>query len=141
MHRSHHVADMVRRFLEPALGPGDDCKVLGDRWLSVLGSPVQIAGVEHLLALAARERERETTIEVQLELMQFDDKAFGTVKESLAEVVRGTRVDHEAVLDAEVARAFEARVQPLAGNRLQAPNLLCCRCSTPACRGGNPTAT
>jgi hypothetical protein len=124
VHRSHHAADMVRRFLEPALGPGDDCKVLGDRWLSVLGSPVQIAGVERLLALAAREREQETTIEVKLELMQFDDKAFGTVKEGLAEVVRGTRVDHEAVLDADAARAFEAKIQPLAGERLQAPHLL-----------------
>lgn len=124
VHPSQQVADMVRRFLEPALGPGDDCKVLGDRWLSVLGSPEQIAAVERMVALATRERERETTIEVQLDLLDLDDKAFGAVKASLAEVVRDSRVEYEAVLDAAAATELAATIQQLPCNRLEAPRLL-----------------
>ncbi|MCB9877156.1 MAG: hypothetical protein H6835_06085 [Planctomycetes bacterium] len=59
-----HVAAMLRPFVEPALGPGDDLRPLGDRWLAVLGAPAQIACIERLFQQARNHRDDLVSIDV-----------------------------------------------------------------------------
>lgn len=121
-HASQQIADMLRHFVDPPLGPGDGLEVLGKRWLTVLGSPVQVASAERLLALATARR--DAPIVVQVELLQLPDKAFGEhVKARLAQVVRGAQVGYEAVLEAGAAKEFTAALAKVDHDRMEAPQL------------------
>lgn len=117
------IADLLARLVEPALGAGDACQVLGERWLAVLGSPAQIASAERLFQLAVERRDRP--IAVQIRLLQVGDKAFvDSVKPHLIEVVREERRSFESVLEAQGAKDLEAALGGLKEARsIDAPRL------------------
>jgi hypothetical protein len=56
----------ARRFVEPALGPDDDIRMLGRGRLAALGTPQQVAWVENLVAMGAQYRGDEIFVDVKL---------------------------------------------------------------------------
>jgi hypothetical protein len=115
------IADVMARFLEPSLGPGDDFKALGDRWLALLGSPEQIAAAERLFRLAKERRERLIDLDVQL--FGCDDKAFAKLKARLVQVERDQRVTYENVFGKQDAHDFADAVAKTAATQLVAQKL------------------
>ena len=116
------IARMLEHFVDPPLGPGDACQLLGDRWLAVIGSPAQVASIERLFHLAVRHREHP--IEVTVQLLLVDDTKFtGNVKQHLVEVVRDEQVSFEVVLDEKQAKELTTRLDLLAPQRIDAPTL------------------
>lgn len=116
------LADVFGRLVEPPLGAGDSCQLLGNRWLAVLGSPAQIASAERLFHLAMSQRDR--TIEVEIQFLDVGDKDFvGKVRPHLVEVAREHRVSFENVLDAGGAKELAAKLAKIECNRLECPKL------------------
>jgi len=116
------VGDVLGRFLEPPLGPGDALTPLGDRWLALLGSPRQAACAERLFDLATERREQP--IHVAIVLWTLPDDAFRKhVQERLTPAARGNQVAYEAVLGKPAAGELERRLEQAEVERLHAPGL------------------
>lgn len=70
------VPSLLRLLIDPPLRPGDDLQVLGDRWLTLLGTPAQSACLDKLLAGAAAQK--NGLIEVAIEVIRVPKAAFET---------------------------------------------------------------
>jgi hypothetical protein len=60
------LADFVRAFAVPLAGPGADLQPLGERHLVAMGSPVQVAAAERLVAHVGKQLDAEFQIDVRL---------------------------------------------------------------------------
>lgn len=114
----YHAA-FLRPFVVPSLGDGDDLKVLGKRWLTLLGSPAQIASLQQLLAHAAANREQLVTVAVRL--LRLDRQAFAQRLQPLLARRSGANAAFEAVLPAATAAELSAAIA--GADTLEAPRL------------------
>lgn len=121
---SQYLADFVRHFVEPALGPGDDLKVLGGRWLTLLGSPPQAASIDRLMATAAAKRNVLVTATVRIARMTqqpFEQRlsplltAKAGVDGAFESVIPAAKAGEllAAVADAELLESPRLTVYPL----------------------------
>lgn len=68
------VPSLLRLLIDPPLRPGDDLQVLGDRWLTLLGSPAQAACLDKILAGAGAQKDQ--LVEVTIDVMRVPKAAF-----------------------------------------------------------------
>ncbi len=122
------VAAFVRAFAEPALGDGADLQPLGDRHLVVLGSAVQVAATERLVAHARTTRAKQFLLDVRLCTVPgafFDRELAGKLAVAAGEPGQTGAGPHVAVLDAEAAAAITRAMRQDAQARvLQAPQIV-----------------
>lgn len=120
-HGSAVVPSLLRLLIEPSLRPGDDLQVLGDRWLTLLGSPAQGASLEKVLAAAAAQR--GNLVEVTIEVLRVPKAAF---EGGLAKQLAGGRQGDAARWQLAMPAAEAAALVTAAGNEaeiLNAPRL------------------
>ena len=116
------VADMLARFVEPPLAPGDDLRALGGRWLVLLGSPAQIASADRIFQTAIERKLR--LIDVQAKFFELTEKDFtATLKPRLVQVERDKQIAYEMVFESKDAPAIVAAVSKAAAMQLDAPRL------------------
>ncbi len=116
-------AALLGRFVEPPLGPGDDCRVLGGRWLAVLGTAQQLASLERLVSTAAAQRDR--FVEVEVRLLRVGAAAFAAeLQPRLTEVQRDGETSWETVVGTAGAAELAAAAIAAASEQLDAPRLL-----------------
>lgn len=115
------TVELLRQLVEPALGPGDDIAVLGQRWLAVLGSPLQIASAERLLRLATERREQP--IHVQVRFFELGEAVFAerVAGKFIRPVPRDGGATGEVVLRGEEAEALAELLRGRCTNQLDAP--------------------
>jgi hypothetical protein len=117
------LAAFVARFVEPPLQPDDDVQVLGRRWLTVLGSPKQIASVERLLA-TARARRTEL-IGTEVHLLEMPAAAFTAHVAGLLAKPGADGATRAAVLSKQAAtELLDAVVKGSDSNVLSAPRVV-----------------
>ncbi|MBL8728762.1 MAG: hypothetical protein JNM25_10055 [Planctomycetes bacterium] len=114
-----YLAEFLRPFVTPALGPGDDLQVLGGRWLTLLGNPAQVASLERLMANAVARRDLLVTTTVRIVGMQ------ASVFEQRVKPMLSARAGAEGVFDAVIpaARAEGLRHVVAGGETIDAPRL------------------
>ena len=116
------TAELLARFVKPALGSGDDLRVLGGRWLTLLGSPEQAASLEALFAVAAKHR--TTAITVEMDFLNVKADAFTKHwRERLTAVEGADNRRFQQVLGKDGANALRNDLANLPADRLQAPTL------------------
>jgi hypothetical protein len=118
---AQHTADVLRRFVEPPLGPDDDLKPLGARWLALLGSPDQVASLDRLWRTATSRR--ADLIDIELRLYTVEAKAFAGLKAKLVAVERPGGIGYEIVAEKDEAKALTTAIEAAAGETLVAPRL------------------
>ncbi len=116
------TAELLARFVKPALGSGDDLRVLGGRWLTLLGSVEQAASLEALFAVAAKHR--TTAITVEMDFLNVKADAFTKHwRERLTAVEGADNRRFQQVLGKDGANALRNDLANLPADRLQAPTL------------------
>lgn len=116
------TTDLLARFVKPPLGSGDDLRVLGGRWLTLLGSAEQAASLEALFAVAAKHR----TTAITLEMRFLDVKADAFAKDWAARLrpVEGSDGKrHEQVLGKDAAVALLTDLTQMQADQMQAPGI------------------
>lgn len=139
------LAEFVREFCEPELGPLHDVQPMGERFLAVLAEPRQIAFVERLVAIA--KDEPKTAVLVDSRFYELPKELFAQHVEPLLPKVEADKVPvladvpvvgflfqqgkdksntaRVAVVDAEQAAALHAAIERAEGvNSMMAPKLL-----------------
>ncbi|MBL8751690.1 MAG: hypothetical protein JNK15_00200 [Planctomycetes bacterium] len=116
-----HVADALRRFVDPPLGADDDLRGLGSRWLVMLGSPEQLASFERLWRAA--QKRKEDVVDVQLRLYTIDAKKFAAIKDKLVAVERPGGIGYEMVAADKQATAIATALEAADGDSFEAPRL------------------
>ncbi|MEO6596985.1 MAG: hypothetical protein ABIP94_19740, partial [Planctomycetota bacterium] len=117
------LADFLRRFIEPPLGPQDDLRALGGRWLVLLGSPAQVASVERLFAIAtARQREQ---LDIRIHIVKMKAANFvRTLQPRLTAVERDQQTTYETVVPSAQATDLLAEIAASDSERMEAPRVL-----------------
>lgn len=116
------TADLLARFVKPPIGRGDELRVLGDRWLTLLGSPEQAASLEALFATAAKHR----TTEIVVEMNFLNVKADAFAKHWRARLAAEEGSDgrrFQQVLGKDGANSLVADLAQMPVERLQAPGI------------------
>lgn len=106
------LAAVLRQHVEPPLGAGDDLTVLGGRWLTLLGSPQQIASLDGLLHHA--ERHRDVLVTTTVRLARLPAATFRDRVQQQLPPRAGTPAACEAVLTAATVRQLEQVLQETA---------------------------
>lgn len=115
------LVGLFRHLIDPPLQAGDDLSLLGDRWLVVLGSPLQIASAERLWQTALARK--DTLIDVQVQLFEVAPLAFAPLQKQLVAVQRDGGAAFEGMLERDAAAAFRTALANAAKPPLLAPRL------------------
>jgi hypothetical protein len=114
-----YLADFLRPFVEPPLGPGDDLKVLGGRWLTMLGDPTQVANFERLMAGVVTNRELLVT--TSMRIVHMERQPFERRLQPMLTAKAGAEATFECVLPAAKAAELVAAIE--GADVLEAPRL------------------
>ena len=115
------LVGLFRHLIDPPLQADDDLSLLGNRWLVVLGSPVQVASAERLWQAALAQK--DTLIDVQVQLFEVAVPAFAPLQKQLVAVQRDGGAAFEGMLEREAAATFRAALANAAKAPLLTPRL------------------
>ncbi len=116
------VASFLRPLIEPPLGEGDDLKVLGGRWLALLGRPAQAASLEVLLAKGAEFVEE--IVQVEIQVFVVPKAAFAACcAEPLAAGRQGTKERWQLPMSRDAATQMLAAVRAAGAMVVDAPRI------------------
>jgi len=114
-----YLADFLRPFVEPPLGSGDDLKVLGGRWLTMVGDVTQVANFERLMAGVVANRELLVT--TSMRIVHMERQPFEQRLQPMLTAKAGAHATFECVLPAAKAAELVAALE--GADVLEAPTL------------------
>jgi hypothetical protein len=113
---------LLTRLITPELNDGDDLRLIGKRWLTLLGTPQQAASIESLLR-TAKTRHQEP-IEVTTHMFTMSAEKFAAHwKPLLIARERNARTTFEAVVDSKEGTRLHALATLHADQTLASPRL------------------
>lgn len=119
---SARMVELLGAFVTPALQPDDDLQLLANRWLTLVGSPEQLASLDRLLQHVLATREDLITCETRLS--EVSAETFGDrLRPLLERDAAGAQERFQVVLGKEQAQEFAAAADK-AGSAITAPSLM-----------------
>lgn len=116
------LTEFVRAYVTPPLGPGDDVRLVGDRFLAVLGSQEQVLSVEQLVADAVRQR--ETAIQFEVRLFEVPPRLYAAEVAAFFDAQGAAANQPSRQLEQQKADALVARLNKADCPSLAAPKVL-----------------